>query len=67
MPESFELVNIYRQRQRHKRCRTCVFACEHGYSYWSCKAKGMKYVGHLDEEKWRGILCGLYEARKFGE
>lgn len=59
-----ERVNTY--RKNNKRCRTCRFA-QHSDYFWFCSAKQKSYHERLTDTCFRGMFCGLYEARKFGE
>ena len=44
-----------------------MFAKQGNYNDWFCSAKQQGHDGRLVEQNYRGIFCGLYEARKFGE
>ena len=61
------LAKINTYREHNKRCRTCMFAKQDNYNDWFCSAKQQRHNGRLAEQNYKGIFCGLYEARKFGE
>lgn len=55
-------------RNKHRRCRTCMFAQQNRYGSfyghsWFCKAKGQIHEGTVASLKLKGCLCDLYRPK----
>lgn len=52
-------------REKHRRCRTCMFAKD-PMSGFCCIAKGKKHYGKdLDRTKVAGMFCSIYRRKDF--
>jgi hypothetical protein len=57
-------MTINEYREKHKRCKTCVYASQNNYD-WYCLAKGTCYVGNVGDYALKGCFCELYKAKEF--
>lgn len=56
-------ITVDEYRKKHKRCKTCVYACQSN-SGWSCRAKGTYYYdGLVGWTVLKGCFCKLYSAK----
>lgn len=55
---------INKYRQKHRRCKTCVYENNERY-YWYCKAKQKMHCGDVKETIFAGCFCKLYTPKLF--
>ena len=54
-------------RKRHRRCRTCKYACDSGLYHSLCKAKNKRCSVRVEESGLRGMFCKIYKPKEDAE
>ena len=57
-----EQITVDQYRTKHKRCKTCLYACQEGVG-WLCRATGSSYEGKVGWTIIKGCFCKLYRAK----